>query len=171
MKTTKLEQQWRTNCSIFYLQDPDLQSSSSQSVAFSFLFFSYSSLSTRHPSASPYPNISPISLSNPKPPSSLPSSTSFISSLPLQDEYSDKQNLFKERLFLTQRCGMYERFPAWLEKYTPMFTTSFESSRSVLFCCEVCVLNKAREHFILIVATLACTGDNICVLQGTTVSS
>jgi hypothetical protein len=55
-----------------------------------------------------------------------------------------------------------------------MFTTSFyqcESSRSVLFCCEICVLNKGREHSILILAALACIGDDICALQGTTVSS
>ena len=59
---------------------------------------------------------------------------------------------------------------AWMwKKYTPMFTASSESTRSVLLCCEVCVLNKLREHFILIAATLACTGDNICVLQGTIV--
>ena len=32
-------------------------------------------------------------------------------------------------------------------------------------------MNKGREDFVLIAATLACTGDNICVLQGTTVSS
>jgi hypothetical protein len=73
MKTTKLEQQWRTNCSIFYLQDPDLQSSSSQSVISPFLFFSYSSLSTRHPSASPYPNTIPNL--------SLKPETSFVAAL------------------------------------------------------------------------------------------
>jgi hypothetical protein len=54
-----------------------------------------------------------------------------------------------------------------------MFTTSYqcESCRSVLLFYETSVLNMGREHSVLIVAALACIGDDINVLQGSTISS